>query len=498
MKVLRNINALETGTKNSIVVRLVTPLFWEACIAMTEKKDKRYRVAAIGTPGIGKTKSTAILIRILLERKKTVVYLIRTKKEESWYYEFVPNKSDSTIASNVYPENVAKGEILCLRDPSTYYIVDPGETKDSCNPPGDFLPKYILIASPDERHWGESEFDKRRDDVRGCFKLYPIWSLKELLLARKEFEDDLTEDDINERYRLFGGVPRYIFDDEEDFPGILSKQMLAIKRLSKTQAMDIALGQVDEEFSERAGKGVLLGFNSTAEDFGIANMQTFLLSPSIAEKVYSKHIRTLWNTMIASERDIRRSLFEPYIRTLLTDTTKNNVTLEMRGLNNSSQSYILELPICKEIKLVSDPAKHKLKPLVLFHSINLTYPLIDCIYKDESGVVNAIQITTGIKHNISDTIIQRLHNAVGIESQLNLFYFVPSENYIKFGTRPTRTKYNSSKFDAYVVSIPNPNKIKNAKRQDEDVPLRITTITKLPIGNGGSGLSRKSGRKSKK
>jgi hypothetical protein len=129
MKVLRNIMALETGTTNSIVVRSITPSFWNACIGMVDKPDMRYRVAAVGTPGVGKTTSTAILIRMLLERKETVVYHIRTKKEERWYYEFVPNKSDSNIAANVYPENLAKGEILSLRDPSTYYIVDPGKNK---------------------------------------------------------------------------------------------------------------------------------------------------------------------------------------------------------------------------------------------------------------------------------------------------------------------------------------------------------------------------------
>jgi hypothetical protein len=97
--------------------------------------------------------------------------------------------------------------------------------------------------------------------------------------------------------------------------------MLAINQLSRIQAMDIALGQIADlgDLSERAGKGVLLGINSTTEDFGTTNMETFLLSSAIAEKVYTKNIRTLW---IASEPQIQRALFEPYIRALLTDTTK--------------------------------------------------------------------------------------------------------------------------------------------------------------------------------
>jgi hypothetical protein len=62
---------------------------------------------------------------------------------------------------------------------------------------------------------------------------------------------------------------------------------------------------------------------------------------------------------------------------------------------------------------VSDPTEHGKEQFVLFHSLVQTYPWIDCIYKDESGAVTAIQITTGNTHNINDTVIQRLHEDVG-------------------------------------------------------------------------------------
>jgi hypothetical protein len=159
MKVLRNLMSLENGMVSSnleyrmdrsIVVRTITKSFWEECIKKVDTPDERTRVAAIGTSGIGKTTSTPILIRILLERKKTVVYLVRSEEKDSWYYEFVPNKSDSSIVANVYRENLDKGEIFSLLDQSTYYIVDPGQTKNNCNPSNTFAPKVILVTSPDE------------------------------------------------------------------------------------------------------------------------------------------------------------------------------------------------------------------------------------------------------------------------------------------------------------------------------------------------------------
>ena len=48
-----------------------------------------------------------------------------------------------------------------INQPSTYYIVDPGNTKDDCNPPVEFLGKVIIVTSPDDGHWGGTSFYER-------------------------------------------------------------------------------------------------------------------------------------------------------------------------------------------------------------------------------------------------------------------------------------------------------------------------------------------------
>jgi hypothetical protein len=459
MKVLRDIIDLESGRKRTIVVRTITKDFWNECIKVVDTDTAFYRVAAIGTPGIGKTTSTAILIRMLLERKKTVVYLIRSKEKKRWYYEFVPNTFNSSITAKVYREYLGEDDILSLQEQSTYYIVDPGETKDSCDPPVDFLPKYILITSPDERHWGESEFEKERNGSEGWFKIYPSWSLEELLLARNQFKGDLAEEFIYERYRLFGGVPRNVFVSETKLSDRLKKQMASILKISETHVKDIVLGQMDVvgNFATNAPKGDLLGFNSTREDFGRSEMDIFLLSSAIAEKVHSMHISTLWNIMISSDPVIQRTLFEPYIRSLLTDKTKQNVSFDMQSLV-TQQPVQRELQICKSIKLVLRLTEQALTPLVLYHSVIQNHPLIDCLYKDDSGLINAIKITTGVKHSMNHEKIRNLHRAVGIENTLNLYYFVPTDNYNTFKTNPVLPTYVHDNFGVYFVSVPDPSK----------------------------------------
>jgi hypothetical protein len=138
MLVLRDAVMLETGKRSDVVIRRVTGPFWQACIDAVERKGRR--VCAFGNAGIGKTACTPYLIKMLLEANKAVVYHVRTHSKDGWLYEFVPELSDGTggasvVATRAHPERTPLSDIALLNDPETYYVVDPGDTTDSCNPP---------------------------------------------------------------------------------------------------------------------------------------------------------------------------------------------------------------------------------------------------------------------------------------------------------------------------------------------------------------------------
>ena len=215
MSVLRNVVMLEIGKTQDVVLRNTTIPFWQQCLDLVNTSIMLHRVAAIGASGIGKTTTTPILIQMLLHQGKTVVYLIRSLVKEGWYYEFVPGPNNS-IVTNVYPESIQRDEITSLIVKSTYYIVDPGSTKDDCNPPSDFVPKVILVPSPYSGHWGGSKFRKMQDGVIGTFKSMPLWTLEELLSAQPILCPDLTVGVVRDMYRLFDGVPHDVFDDYSD------------------------------------------------------------------------------------------------------------------------------------------------------------------------------------------------------------------------------------------------------------------------------------------
>ena len=83
---------------------------------------------------------------------------------------------------NVYPEkDTDLKNIESLDEPSTYYVVDPGETKNSGNPMAGFMPRVIIISSLDDKHWGRGEFQMHRAKKTGVFRYYPLWTLTEVL-----------------------------------------------------------------------------------------------------------------------------------------------------------------------------------------------------------------------------------------------------------------------------------------------------------------------------
>jgi hypothetical protein len=126
MSVLRDVNFLRGTEPFNVILRKITEDFWRKVIEATEHS----RVCALGTPGIGKTFTTCILIRLLLLDNKTVVYRHRTLENDGTIYVFTPSTdSAGTTTYNVGIQMESEFNKKDTLNESTYYIVDPGRTK---------------------------------------------------------------------------------------------------------------------------------------------------------------------------------------------------------------------------------------------------------------------------------------------------------------------------------------------------------------------------------
>jgi hypothetical protein len=241
MSVLRNIPHLQAGRTGNIVVRSMTNAFWEACIQEVNLPGSP-RVAAVGTCGIGKTTSTPILIRKLLERGDTVVHCLRTTTRQGWYGELT--RVGTKYIARAYPEALPPESIPSLMLSSTYYIVDPGRTTESCDPPASITAKVIIVGSPGDEYWGRARFE----DFCGVLKYYPLWSRKELEGAEAILRPGSHESLVQARFPIFGGVPANVFAFDNVARTLIAMKNAAVANLEDADVLEMISGTVRPSF----------------------------------------------------------------------------------------------------------------------------------------------------------------------------------------------------------------------------------------------------------
>jgi hypothetical protein len=266
MTYVRDIPKLEDHTRGPMIVRKITVPFWRACIQTLNLRGIG-KVAAVGTPGIGMTSCTPMLIRTLLQEGSTVVYHVVKETNPGWLYEFTSRTDGEGYRAQVYPDRMGVDGVPCLALSTTYYIVDPGMTKTKCQPCPPFKPKVVVVASPDSRHWGESAF---RKGVAGIFMYFPVWSKSELWSCNGILGRKMSENCFNERYRLFGGVPRHVFASQGCALQWLARQNHALNELTPDEVKQIGTDKLNalNSFSTGQLRSTLLGYVLSSEDNG--------------------------------------------------------------------------------------------------------------------------------------------------------------------------------------------------------------------------------------
>ena len=307
VRLWRNIPDLYTGTPKNIVLPSFAEPFWQSCIDRVDivKGRRRYRVCAVGTPGIGKTFTTPLLLRMLLLKNSTVVYIRRSIDSSSWHYEFVPtsnNEHEGEIpyTVNVYPETpiYLEHDIPSLEEPSTYLVVDSGTSNDSCDPEEDFLARVIIISSPNEKHWGAGSFQKRVGGQCGVFRYYPLWNLTDVLSGLDGFDSavHLSQQQLADRYRQVGGVPRNLFADTEEYQNILETQDNAVEAIESNYVPRIVSGTMDPIGHLNGGvpKSAAIGIALDQNDHGtFTKRKAVPVSAAVAEMVFTLHTNAL-------------------------------------------------------------------------------------------------------------------------------------------------------------------------------------------------------------
>jgi hypothetical protein len=296
MSVLHDVCDLASNTKSTVVLRSITEDFWTKAI----ESVKRYHVCVVGTPGIGKTTATCILIRLLLQANRTVVYRVKTLNKDGVVFYFRP----CTISNAIHVQTAKEKDFSynTINNPSTYYFVDPGKTNNSCNPERSLKGNIIIVASTDERHWGGSQFWKHCGSD-GCKSSrcmdFPVWSLEELLASSYYFAQQPNDHEIKRRFNVVGGIPGYIF--ATNFEQIESAQHHAMSMLSSQSMESIAFHSDVRRghYVHGVDKDLLLSSHLKDNDNGsYKESYASLCSHSVYTYVAKNFMKEIWPGMV--------------------------------------------------------------------------------------------------------------------------------------------------------------------------------------------------------
>eukprot|EP00736_Rhodelphis_marinus_P008779 Rmarinus@m.14777 len=483
-----------------LFVRSVTKPFWEHCITMAENG---VRVCAVGSPGIGKSLTSLFAIKLLLEKGKTVVFLRRTITKRDVYYQFTPSSSGAAgvVDVDVFPETCQPEDIRSMKDPNTFYIVDPGMTKDSCNPSATVKAHVIICSSPDSSHWGGSEFAKmRHDEVTrgGRFYYYPIWSLHELLVAGEhlaasahtysgsasptlddESSEQLAEEDrqcppfsaevIKSRFWRFGGIPRVVLTtDLSAISQYEEDQRISINSLNDKCLREMCEGNVEvDAFKPYAPKSSVVAYSVQPKQWKTA--RAILVSDQVEYRVAQKYEEGFWNYIFATKDDnVKASRFENYARAWFLREQRGSVELKCLSTKLSEE---LLIPNCKssEMLMASGAAvtqwKHCTEDNVLYYSKSSQAPFADFVIK-QGNTYYVINATISRKRNMKPDLLLRFCCQVAKNSdhsdndvKFRLIFVVPeNEVFRKFRftlkREDTATKRNEKQGNDQIETLP--------------------------------------------
>jgi hypothetical protein len=337
-----------------------------------------------------------------------------------------------------------------LDDEKTWYLADTLHP-----PPVRYEAITLLVAPPARRHFG----DFMKTALPVLMHYLPVWTLEECLSARTHYA--VSEDVIRERFRLIGGIARFIFNVRVDLTRIIENALAGLNRETLFRVSCKELGE-DEDACH-----AIVHLQVQSDDYTRA---TPLMSSQqvveIAFRRYHMFLRSelaLFLKMPILSLDIAtysEKMFESYAH----DTISRGGVFKYRALDNGNvTSYELMLDM-RDIRYFCSVKECQTDNTYYIPDFP-NHPCIDA-YAPSLG---HFQMTTNFKPGI---LYEEMKGIVRDTSEYNLYFVVPHYMYDSYPqqgwvhsdktrvddagwTKSKRRKESfSGKFRQFVLSIP--------------------------------------------
>ncbi|CAJ1417215.1 unnamed protein product [Effrenium voratum] len=457
-----------------LLTRSTTRQAWKATFELM--KDGTRRVAMLGIPGIGKSRSLALGLWHLvsghrpdwIKEPQAIVYEAR----ESLKVFIFTNKDGDWKAQSIALEDWKPGSCEHLQNSDNWYLVDTYGKETT----GKLPAKTVKACSPVREHY--TDFVKSG----GACVYVEAWKKAELELAYVHFaQPPVDKDTVLRRFQYVGGNLRALLDDDGSFQKYLQDQK---DQADDWKGLQPAFGDV---LDSRGNKLLTRLFTYVTVDGKIGTAQ--VVSPKAAEVIADKHydkLADLW-----TKNDPRsRYWFEDFLGPLLTCswfpkkfdayhiTDKNSI-----GKANWERTLCDSLVIDAGLQLLrcdtKDIFERKWSQAVKNGSLEKCllqspeqYLGVDYLL----GLNHGISATTGPKHSIAKSFLEKLRDI--FQHYKGQYSFT-----LSFFTTGDPAKFapeSGQEFRAFMEMARGPNKVfKNVHVQVVQVPKTRNSMEKV-------------------
>ena len=444
-----------------VVLRKEVRVFWEE---MAVKLEANNHVVIIGSPGVGKSSTHPYLLKLLLEKRRPVVFLKRDVDRGGKYYEFLPSRDGSYTAFEYKEKDVDEDTIASLKDHEAFLIIEPLGQRSP--PPAWIKARVALVCSPNRQHYQGME-KTGMDQFGAIFRYFPHWSLDELLEARPYICDIsgkpivASSAEVKVRFLRFGAIPRHVF--AVDITRFESLQVNALLNLRESTLKLIMEARSANKAVEIDGSD-----DSSPSSYAIAyesehpfsSRSIVMVSDYVEREVWKRHLSLLWRQVEWEVPQIARLVFESYCR----DTLAKKVDVEYTSRRSVGKSepeqglghYSRSQEIWSILRFNAKLQDAELHPIILYHALSDTQELVDALVMREDGGVDGFQFTLGGSHLCQTESLKRFALKLGTkERPFRLYNVVPSHIFAVFRrTKPETPQAENA--EVYILSMPPP------------------------------------------
>ena len=449
-----------------IFLRARVVAFWNVVMELLRSE---HHVVVIGSPGVGKTSTHPYLLRLLLQTRRPVVFLVRGKDLGGTYYEFRPKDGGGYEAFEYDEADVKMQTIPALTDSNAFFIIEPAGQR---SPPHYWVKARIaLVCSPNRKHFKGME-KTGTFEFGAVTRYFPLWSLDEVLEARPYMLDakkaPIVRNDTNLKELVFhyGPIVRILFSlTISEFE---ASQARAISKLSEDQvkliveALDSNTAIEIDASNDGAPSSLIVAYES---EYPFDSVRIVIVSDFVKSEIWRRYSTLLRRRVKFGESRGAWQFFEAHCRFLIAHEA--DAAFEIRDCvgkreqaTQKKQQNTYYIPRSRDVKWTIEKVDATLKlqnvdlqPGTLYHSSSETQELVDAIVMREDGGVDGFQFTLAMTHDcISDSLSAFASKFGKPGLPFRLYYAVPCENFKKFITNPVKPL--AADAEVYHLSVP--------------------------------------------